>query len=81
MFGAEDTGLPEIAHEAATDIVRIPVGTELDQRARAHRLDSHSRYALRSFSRCTTLSTFVPLTWLRRSGWGSVGIGSDLPAV
>ena len=25
MFGAEDTGLPESAHEAATDIVRIPM--------------------------------------------------------
>ena len=23
--GAEDTGLPEVAHEAATDIVRIPM--------------------------------------------------------
>ena len=25
MFGAEDTGLPDIAHDAATDIVRIPM--------------------------------------------------------
>ena len=25
MFGAETTGLPDIAHEAATDIVKIPM--------------------------------------------------------